>query len=996
MKKIKLNQKQLEAVKTIEGPVIVLAGPGTGKTQTLAARIAEILKKTDTPPDGILALTFSDAGAVAMKERVVEMIGATGYYVNITTFHSFCSEIIASNREEFVSARDLEPLSDLERIDLFREILDETSWKIIKPFNAPYYYVRALKKAIQDLKREGVSSEDLESMISSRAGERSTGVGITINERNKQKLQELLLVYKKYQEKLEERSRFDFEDMINLVVDKFEKDKDFLLKFQERFLYILVDEFQDTNSAQNRVVELLAEYWKEKANIFVVGDPDQSIYRFQGASLENVLSFEKSYPKAKIIDLKNSYRSSQLILNASNELIAKNKLKIGQNIKPLKKQTKWLEEKIKLAELASGTVEELFIAQEIKKLIQEGVKPEEIAVIYRNNADAGGLAKMLAREGINFEIEGGMNVLEDFDINRLLLMLKTISSINKTGSDTDLFSLMHQPWFKLNELEILKLSRLASQKKIDLFEAILDSRQESKALKSWLKQLINWKKAGMKMTLGAWIEQAMHESGFLQWMLADKGAIEKLNRLNSFFGEVKRLERTKKEVSPDEFLSMIETMKEERVEIREEDLDIRTKAVRLMTAHRSKGQEFRVVFISRCVDKAWGNNQRPELIKLPEGILKHSNLEKKEKNEDERRLFYVALTRAKEKVYISWAKAYWRDGRKKSTVMSMFVEELKEEFKIKIKAKEWELEKAMKILFKKDPVKTKSFEQAKKEAFLKKIVKEMKISVTGLNTYLKCPYQFKLNNLLRIPRIKERPLVFGTVIHFALEQYFGKMIEDGKGPSKKYLLKQLEKALDREVLTKKELGEMIEKGKRVLGEYFDNYCDSWEKPLMVEQFFGYGWAQIYLDDIPLVGKVDKVELIDQKTRAVRMIDYKTGRAKTRNEIEGKTQNSTGDYKRQLVFYKLLSDLDRRLKLNMVEGEMNFVESNQRGKFRKERFEINKEEVNELKKLIKETMKKIRNLEFECTKDHKECQWCRFKEHCWPEGLPAKKEPAKGI
>ena len=332
----------------------------------------------------------------------------------------------------------------------------------------------------------------------------------------------------------------------------------------------------------------------------------------------------------------------------------------------------------------------------------------------------------------------------------------------------------------------------------------------------------------MKMTLGAWIEQVMHESGFLQWMLADEGVVEKLNRLNSFFAEVKRLERTKKEVSPEEFLAMIETMKEERVEIREEDLDIRTKAVRLMTAHRSKGQEFRVVFISRCVDKAWGNNRRAELIKLPEGILKHSDLEKKEKNEDERRLFYVALTRAKEKVYISWAKAYWRDGRKKSTVVSMFVEELGEKFKIKVKAKEWELEKVMKSLFKKDPVSPK-FREVEEKAFLKKVVKEMKLSVTGLNTYLKCPYQFKLNNLLRLPRVKERPLVFGTVIHSALEQYFSKMMKEDKKPNKKYLLEQLEKALEREVLTKKELEELREKGKRILGQYFDNYCDSWEK-----------------------------------------------------------------------------------------------------------------------------------------------------------------------
>ena len=230
--------------------------------------------------------------------------------MNIYTFHSFCSDILRSNPDRFVLSEDLEPLSDLERVQIFREILDEGGYKNIRPFGGRYYYVRSLIRTIQDLKREGISEKDFEKFI-----EKSE---------NFEKLSEVLDVYSRYLQKLKEKNRYDFEDMINLVTERFDNDANLLRDYQERYLYFLVDEYQDTNSPQNKVAHLLASYWGDEANVFVVGDDSQSIYRFQGASLDNILFFTKNYPKAKIITLKENYRSQKVIIGASEDLIKNN------------------------------------------------------------------------------------------------------------------------------------------------------------------------------------------------------------------------------------------------------------------------------------------------------------------------------------------------------------------------------------------------------------------------------------------------------------------------------------------------------------------------------------------------------------------------------------------------------------------------------------------------------------------------------------------------
>ncbi len=1026
-----LNTEQKKAVGAIEGPVLVIAGPGTGKTQVLTMRIANILLKTDTPSSSILALTFTDSGVKVMRERLLEIIGPEAYYVNICTFHSFCSDILKTNPDKFIVSEDLEPLSDLERVQLFRELLDEKNYKHIKPFGSSYYYVKALIKTIQDLKREGITPEKFRKFLkdykipdvmlnsvqhlgkipkSRLSGTPLRRWRVLDDTQHKSlkweagKLQEVLDVYERYQEKLTEKSRYDFEDMINLVTEKLEKDDELLRDYQERYLYILVDEYQDTNSPQNKVVSLLTNYWGEDANVFAVGDDSQSIYRFQGASLENILFFTEKFSKAAVLVLKKNYRNQKIIIDASLELIEKNELKLSDFIHGFKKQqipdVAHKDSKIKVGHFSSGITESFFVSQKIKELIDKGVKPHEIAVIYRNNIDSKDFSDMLGRLGINFNLVGGENVLEDHDINKLLKLFEVILKSRTKDEDLDLFTILNYEFLNFDYVDTLKLSRFSSERKINFVEAInhpdfekLSYVKRPKKFQDFLGRLNFWQTLDANTTFVSFFEKVLEESGFLNWVLQSSDSIEKLNKLNSLFAEIKRLNIADHSLNLQKFMDDVAVLRESHIPVNEEDLNIRSNAVLLTTAHRAKGLEFEYVFIVKCFDGKWGNNKIRELIKLPEGLVGLALSFKArprpgplERNEDERRLFYVAMTRAKKELFVTYADSYFTEGSTREAVPSMFISEIGEDRKEEIDILKYEsaVKEILKDILK--PVQTSNV-SVEEEDFLRSVLKNFSLSVTALNTYLECPYKFKLNNLLRTPRAKDKYLALGTAVHRALEYFFRTYKNTGKLPTANFLLSEFNKAIGEEILTEAEYKEGNHKGEVILKAYYETYRKDFVKPLFTERFFGYGAAKIYLDDIPLTGKIDKIELLNPKEKDAKVIDYKTGRPRSRNEIEGKTKNSSGDYKRQLVFYKILADLDRTFNFNVIETELDFVEADKSGKYTKESFKITPQELEELKSIIKDVVKRIRNLEFPRTTDYRVCTNCEFKDHCWPDGIP---------
>ncbi len=1043
----RLNPAQLQAVDSIEGPVMVIAGPGTGKTQTLTVRIAQILKTTDTPADGILALTFTDAAARQMRERLAAAIGPAAYYVNIQTFHAFCSGIIRENPDVFPTVGSMEPLSNLERVNLFRSLIDSLPLSDTRPHAAPYLYTQSIIAAIADLKREAIDPEKFNQFL-------KTKIPASLQDKKyHRRNQELYLIYKSYQQELAKIGRYDFEDMITLVNAAFKSDPDFLLSHQQRFLYFLADEYQDTNAAQQELLLLLTSYWKDQANIFVVGDDDQAIFRFQGASIENILNFHQIFPAAKLVILDRSYRSPQNLLDASRAVISHNKLSLVGQIPSVTKNLKSnlgvtnrrtedgifetikeepsktllsnkpsgddavsedpepsvskkyrrgsptdLEPTIQVGRFSSGPVEMFFVAKKIQELIAAGIPPKDIAVIYRHHQDGAELADMLARLNVNFDIEGGQDVLADPTVQRALLLMRAVYGLRNNQEGIDLFTLLNYPFIGCDPLDILKLTRFAADAKINLWEAIISSNkpdlkltnpQSLDRVRSLLIELQTDDAAGPFV---AFFEKLINKTGLLDWCLRQPDAVDRLNALNSLFSEIKRLNSTDHNLNLESFLNIIELMQTQKVPLYQQDLDIRSDAVTLTTAHRAKGREFSVVFIIKAVDGKWGNNSVRELIKLPEGIITHTDLSRKEKNEDERRLFYVAMTRAKNQLIITSSQTYQTSYGRKETVESMFVAEIPPEHKTNIEIQSYEhgVKTILEGLLTPAP---KSRVPTDEAAFLKTVISTMKLSPTALNTYLACPYKFKLNNLLRAPRAKDPSLSFGSAVHKALEQFFRQFQKTRQLPDKLLLHQSFSTALEREILTPAQQDRLARRGQNTLSAYYRQYNREFVAPLAVEKFFGYGFSKVILDSVPLGGKIDKIEPLDSDLKKVRVIDYKTGRPKSRNDIEGKTALGTGDYKRQLVFYQLLADLDQNFRFTVAETELDFVEADKTtGKLKKERFAITKNEVEDLKKIIFKVWNDILALKFPRTKEvQKHCPRCQWLLHCWPDGLPAHPE-----
>lgn len=996
-----LNPEQKKAVDTIDGPVMIIAGPGTGKTQILTLRIANILQKTDISPQNILALTFTESGSKAMRERLSEIIGTTAYYVNINTFHAFCNEIIKEFPEKFLLSEKFDALSDLERIQIFRQIIDENSFSLIKPLHSKYYYVPKLITKIQELKREAILPEDFQKIIISE--EKKLKQMEKINpktnkpysayisfEKNITKHKDLLLVYQEYQKKLLSLGRYDYEDMINVVLNRLVTDEDFRLTLQERYHYVLVDEYQDTNTSQNKLVKTLADYW-DNPNVFVVGDDEQSIYRFQGASLENILFFRNLYPECEVIALKSNYRSTQILLDGSRSIIENNQVKIdnvfSDVIKKLFSVNKAKGHPIQIYKFNHGDVENYFLGKEISSLIAKGTNPSEIAILVRNNYDVKDIIPALDFFKVPYYIEGGEDILENGDINRLINLIKVVEN---PMDDILLFTVLNYEFLKLDTLDIVKSANLASKKGLGLFTLLSDNKLRSELvlnddekLFKFFDNLLKWKRDGYNSTLVGIFEILIKESGFIDWILKNKNDLYRLTKLNNLFTEVKKLNYSSNTLTIKDLIDNIELLKENNIKLNDTGITPAKEGIRIMTAHKAKGLEFEYVFIVKAVDKKWGNNSSRELIPMPDNILSNQ-ITPGNQIEDERRLFYVSITRAKKKVYITYSAKYSILTSERFSLPSVFINELSDEFKEKQDTSQLEIEYSMNLHKLLLPKLESTQITLDEHEFISGLLEKFKLSPTALNTYLECRYKFKLNNLFRVPKSKSPSQCYGTAVHKALQVFFSKYKLTKKLPDKNLLLNEFEKALKKEILAPKDFSHFLITGKQTLDEFYEKGKTDFKIPLYLEYSFGY--RKVLLGDIALTGMIDKIEFIDKERKTVNIIDYKTSSRKSKNEIEGKTKNSKGDLKRQLLFYKLLSKLDINFNFNVEQGELIFIK---KGKIKTQSISYSTKEVDELKKIIKDVMENIRNFKFNKTSKYSDCKNCQFNSHCWPDGIPSK-------
>jgi len=1031
-----LNAAQKEAVETIDGPVLVIAGPGTGKTQILAARIGNILLKTDARPENILCLTYTDAGTVAMRKRLLQFIGTDAYKVGIYTFHAFCNEVIQNNLDYF-GIRELQPISELEQKQLMEKLINGFDKNhLLKRWTGDVYFDSyRLQKLFQLMKNENWTPEWIAQQADSYIAELPTkdeylykranaAKGIKVGDvkqdkvdveiRKMNELKAAANEFVNYENLMREQKRYDYDDMILWVLHAFQTHPDLLLRYQELYQYFLVDEFQDTNGSQNEILNCLITnpVNEGKPNVMVVGDDDQSIYRFQGANVENILKFFIEY-KSNIatVVMTDNYRSSQHILDASKNLIDRNKERLIKKLQNLNKDLKANHPKFSASEFKpvikvfpNHAQETAALAAAIERLKNEGVPLEEIAVIYRNHKQSDELAKLLRLKNIAVNTRRKVNILESAFVQNILTLMEYVDAEARQAFSREdlLFQVLHHKWFHIDPLVIGELAlhiRNNTSYKDPLFWRKEIGKAQSKTKPSLFDSVQNESYANMKrlsddieywigerynISLQLLIEKIVTRGGILKHLMHSEEKIGLLEELHTFYNFVKS--ETAKNTSLDiaGLMRTIKQMRDYELAITVENTSPTEKGVNFMTAHSSKGLEFEYVFLMGCDKNTWDKSARSGTFSLPDNLF--PSHEEGDEAEESRRLFYVALTRAKHHLQISYAEAN-NDG--KNLEESRFVAELTENNFIQPQFVQLDNEAMSDYHIMAMHEETLPSVQLVEAAYLRKTLENFNVSVTALSTYLKCPLSFYYNNVLRIPQAKSESMVFGSAVHWALDRFFKKMQQDGNDqfPPLSTLLNDFEYELKRHrdaFDTEENFKRRIEYGREIIPKYLNYYQDTWNKIVATERRI-----TTVLNGIPLIGVLDKLEFTGND---VNVVDYKTGQfanakkkfnppltlpAESGEELNYEEQYG-GDYWRQAVFYKILIDLENRKGWNILSTEFDFVEPDKKtGLFHKEKVTILPHDVKTVKEQIAYAYQKIMNLEFNKGCNDKDCKWCNF-------------------
>jgi DNA helicase-2/ATP-dependent DNA helicase PcrA len=1003
-----LNANQKQAVDALTGPVMVIAGPGTGKTQVLALRIVNLIRKKKAQPSEILALTFTDSAASAMRQRISDFTGAVAYDISITTFHGFCNGVILENPELFLFAKDLRQLDELESLKLIKEILKKGKFLRLKNFFDPYYYQEDILKRIGELKRAGLVAEEFTVKINLIKKELEATQEINPRTgkpkgdwqkewKNWEKLFDLSFIYQRYQDLCQKRGLYDFNDMILSVTEKLKTDLGLKREYQERFKYFLSDEYQDTNLLQNSVLEILGNRGKS-AEIFVVGDDDQAIYGFQGANLENILSFKERHPGAQVIPITINYRSVGEVVALAEALIGNNQERITERLNGEidKKITANAKENNQQAvlkyEFSDAATENYFLVEKIKKLIGDGIPAAKIAVLVRTNKQVSMLADIFIKSGIPVEISEASSILETRPIKELLLLLEAVAN---PLADSAVYAAMSLEIWEIVPADFFNFhhcSRLAKKSLGTLFLSFNDGSAKKEwrdfsKIERFFSVIFLLHKESIREPVLFLLEKVLNESGILDAYLKKKD-IRSLNQLQTFFNFTKKFSKKDSEAKLKALLLDLKIIKEDQIKIKEQKLSMAEEDVRIMTVHRAKGLEFTAVFIPQLYSGNWGGRIERDNLKMPFPKLlgfmsRHFEFNKEE---SERRLFFVALTRARLRLFLSRASFPNSDDPEKEKTPSRFLEEIKEVPILIGDSERYEksFEEKVKMVLKTPKDNKLSYFQKAEEKFLKERVKELSLSPTGLNLFLKCPQRYKYEKLLLIPKTKSKTLVLGTAVHQGLEDFFRLFGKRGTA-EKSDLLEGFNRVLAKEILNKEDRESVKEEGEKILFSYYENYKDNLEKPLCLETRFN----KVFLEGVLLTGQVDKIEtIIGGKLKSangnnkplVRVVDYKTGKRYTKNAILGKTKLGNEGIYRQLVFYKLLSVLDTKFPFVVKEVQVDFVKPDN-NKFYRESFEITEEEIKKLEILIKEVIGKIKRLEFSKTTDQKECEFCDNRNFC---------------
>ena len=965
-----LNPMQKRAVDTIEGPVLCIAGPGTGKTQVVALRVAAILEQAHVNPRNILCLTFSNSGATAMRERLRSMIGPAGYTVTINTLHGFCNDIITTHPHVFEEWSSLEQISDIEQIRSLNTIIDQLMPDlVIVNKKSPYQRTKEILARISEVKREGKTLEDLRrvSSLFDVEMEGKSKLGTKAHEKNMlaaRKFREFIQIFSRYQEMLRETERYDYDDMILHVNDALAKEDWLLAELQERYLYLLVDEFQDTNGAQYRLIELLTKPRtpEDKPNLFVVGDDDQAIYRFQGANLANILSLHRRFPDCPVIVLTTSYRCSQPILDAAGKLISVNTERLVGTIPGLTKDLVSGAERTDaplptLLRTPSDVTEPWVIADVVEQELRQGTAPSEIAILTQTNGELRPIYDVLTARSIPVQMDGKIDLLAHPLVLQVIAILRGIDRPEDTHRLAAAFG---SACFGCHPADLGRLYQATRDLELSMLQILLsleDSASPARQL-PWINlpciqgtrdTLLSLHEQLPTRTLVDTLEHLLRDCRLLP-ASGDASSFDPLafSALQAFFEYVKFRSYEVPHYAFRDLLSDLDLYGNTEYGLRLSFSvpHLTEEGVKLLTAHQSKGLEYEVVILANFRDGHWDRRHNPGSLSLPEDLLFGWESEQKtfEQHQDERRVAYVAMTRAKRRLIFTCARTLTTGSKPKEISPSAFFVEagtLPEEDAVLM-----------------DPTRTSTlllpkplvFDDAY-QAFLHSRLKDFRLSVTALNHFLEDPLLFLERDLLQTPQSKQAPLVYGNAVHAALKRW-GMSVADGLPLGLEAFLNEFRNYLaEREILTDKERQALILTGEEALVRYYEQRLKV-SLPVVYKVEFPVG---TYVDDIPLKGKIDRLDALHPDAPEVTVIDFKTGRPKTERQIV------EDGYFRQLVFYSLLLEYGMPF-LKPTGFLLDFVgEGSEHPVLRS--FQVTEDDKRELKSVIAAVWKKIQALDF---------------------------------
>jgi len=990
-----LNEGQRAAVENIEGPSMVLAGAGAGKTQVLSLRIGEIMAEADVSPNNILCLTFTESGRVAMRKRLTRMFGSIANKVYIFTFHSFCAKVIQENTD-YIELRDFTTATEFDILLVIRELLDglDNTNPLYKYSGQFYYHEKPLKALFQLMKMEGFDyphvKQKAEEYINGlpddpdyqykrkykakdgtvhQVGDPKT----SLIEGEKERMDKLVAgaaLFDKYNELLRDKKIYDFADMLRYVNDAFEAKPFLLRRYQEQFLYVLVDEFQDTSKLQFDILYHLVNYW-ESPNVFLVGDDSQMIFRFQGARLKNMTEFAYKYPETNLISLPMNYRSTPQIVELTNQFIQKNEQRLDNILGVDKEITAYKAGGPRpIIRRYNNIYEELADIWTYLKTCRHPLN--EMAIIFKKHKQVELLMKALDSEGIPYQAKKPVNILTTPEIKSFITIIKyfqrearlkysgegllyEIIRYDYTPITFETFQQIIQELAHLNNKRVkegklkLKLSEYITGPDIEVTDQIEEFR--SFLLNGHFRNL----------SVPDYFRFLAEKSGYLKAAMSRKDTTYVLALMQSLVNAVDDYCKKNRDHSVAAFIGLLNAMEENGVPINVERIYNNPNGVHLLSAHGSKGLEFKIVRMVDCGSDWEAKNLNQGQFKIPYTI---SLTSEQGDEEDARRAFFVAMSRAEHVLELGYSN-FSTDGKEK--LPSMFIEELKELGVPKI-------EEATPVFLNEFLRACNSFDTETvlkdtliPEEQINSVLDDFVMSVSAFNAYRECPIRFYYEYILKVPFADPHFFEFGLMIHNALELWYLDMSrrKTKRFGTMKSLLKHYMNQLDERSykFPKNEIKFYRDRGLKALEFTFEHMKRTTAS--RVEQRI----SNVLIGDVPVKGFIDKMEF--QSELEVILCDYKTGKYDKK-----KFEPYKGNYWYQGIIYYLMIFNQSLENWVPVDMKFQYVEP-QRRKWKEVSIPWDAEDGRKVKLELKQAWDDIHDHKFHTGCGDDNCRWCNF-------------------